>query len=516
MLTCGLMIILFVLQKVETKASISPTSTRTSETKVNLPQSVATNLSHQTVARVEVPVTGEGVPSDQSPVGSTSVRSPESVGPATGRSRPQSRLILGEKAMTVQAQPMPYIPGLTVPDNTGQSGNPPLGRFPSHLPYLMDSALLQELQHLRQLHAERTSASAASKCQTSKSVQSRGTSPIVIPDDDENETSQQSAVKVTASTSTEIDCELLEQSDRPIRRQSSSAAVQTSPTIEQQPHQHQILSALPIATCTSEQSVQTCSECSQIHQAAQELLSIGSRRSSSTAVDATDIEVQGICSVHSLHDTSPKPIIFNPPKSDHNSGTKPLQTLSASSRTSHTSAVSTQQRDLSYLEPELCQVSDGLELLSVLAEHAQKQTHSESESDSVSDKSNKTDKSDLDPEPEQLSVPENKPTVISRVRGLSKDDDDEPLPMNSPSRLEGYEIPDINKNYNAPKSLLHDKQGGFSGKLFGFKKETAGLLAETTFKYPDGKIHFLISFIFIISLNDSTIAPDISSNFTRL
>ena len=477
----------FVLQKVETKASISPTSTRNTESKVNLPQSVTSNLTRQTVARVEVTATGGNAPSDQSPLRSTNVsRSPDPVSTTGGRSRPQSRLILGEKAMTVQAQPMPYIPGLTVPDNLGQTGNPPRGQFPSHLPYLMDSALLQELQQLRQLHAERTAASTASKCDTPKSVQSRGTSPIVIPDDEEYESSQQSTVKVTASTSTEIDNDLLQQQlEPPVQKQSSTAAVQTSPTIEQQQQQHQILSAVSIGTCTAEQSVQTCTECSQIHQAAQELLSIGSRRNSSTTMDTTDIEVQGICAGHSLHDSSPKPIIFNPPKSDHNSVTKSDKSLSATSRT--TSAVSTQQRDLSYLEPELYQVSDGLELLSVLAEHAQKQTHSESESDSVSDKSNKTEKS----ESVQLPVPQKKTTTIPRVRGLSKDDDDEPLPMNSPSRLEGYEIPDINKNYNAPKSLLHDKQGGFSGKLFGFKKETAGLLAETTFKYPDGKIDFL-------------------------
>ena len=476
---------LFILQKVETKANISPTSTRNAESKVNLPQSVTNNLTRQTVARVEVTATGGNVSSDQSPVRGTNVRSPDPVSTAGGRSRPQSRLILGEKAMTVQAQPMPYIPGLTVPDNLGQTGNPPLGHFPSHLPYLMDSALLQELQQLRQLHGERTAASTASKCETPKSVQSRGTSPIVmIPDDDEYETSQQSTVKTTVSTSTEIDNELLQQQiEPPIRRQSSTAAVQTSPTIDQQQQQqHQILSTVSIGTCTAEQSVQTCTECSQIHQAAQELLSIGSRRNSSTTMDATDIEVQGICAGHSLHESSPKPIIFNPPKSDHNAVTKSDKTLSATSRTTNT--VRTQQRDLSYLEPELCQVSDGLELLSVLAEHAQKQTHSESESDSVSDKSNKTEKS----ESVQLPAPEKRTTTISRVRGISEDDD-EPLPMNSPSRLEGYEIPDINKNYN-PKSLLHDKQGGFSGKLFGFKKETAGLLAETTFKYPDGKIDF--------------------------
>ena len=485
------MVMFFVLQKVETKANVSPTSTRNAESKVNLPQSVTSNLTRQTVARVEVTATGSNAPSDQSPVRGTNVsRSPDPVSThASARSRPQSRLILGGKAMTVQAQPMPYIPGLTVPDNIGQTGNSPLAQFPSHLPYLMDSALLQELQQLRQLHAERTAASTASKCDTPKSVQSRGTSPIVIPDDEEYETSQKSTVKVTASTSTEIDNELLQQQlEPPIQKQSSSAAVQTSPTIEQQQQQHQIISVISIGTCTAEQSVQTCTECSQIHQAAQELLSIGSRRNSSTAVDPTDIEVQGICAGHSLHDNSPKPIIFNPPKSDHNSVNKSDKSLSATSRT--TSTVSVQQRDLSYLEPELCQVADGLELLSVLAEHAQKQTHSESESDSVSDKSNKTEKSDA-----QLPVPQKKTTTIPRVRGLSKDDDDEPLPMNSPSRLEGYEIPDINKNYNAPKSLLHDKQGGFSGKLFGFKKETAGLLAETTFKYPDGNIDFLDSLV---------------------
>ena len=492
MLSCEgleLMVMLFILQKVEAKPNISPTTVRSVESKVNLPQSVATNPTRQTVARVEVTATGGNRSAEQSTIRGSSVRSPEPVSTVSGRSRPEPRLILGEKAMTVQAQPMPYIPGLTVPDNLGHTGSPPHGQFPSHLPYLMDSALLQELQQLRQLHAERTSASTASKCGPAKSVQSRGTSPIVIPDDDESETSQQSTVKVTTSTSTELNSELLQQQpERLTHRQSSTAAVQTSPSVEQQ-LQHQL--HVSTGTCTAEQSVQTCTECSQIHQAAQELLSIGSRRNSGTAVDTTDIEVQGICAGHALHDSSPKPITYNPPISDHNNSVgKSDKTLACTMRTSHTpitSTSNTQQRDLSYLEPELCQVSDGLELLSVLAGHAQKQTRSESESDSASSKSQKTDKSDT----LQFPIPERKSSVLSRVRGLSSDADDEPLPMNSPSRLEGYEIPDINKNYNAPKSLLHDKQGGFSGKLFGFKKETVGLLAETTFKYPDGKFIFL-------------------------
>ncbi len=452
-----------------------------SETKVNLPP--AAGIRH-TVARVEAAAPAVVAPAS-SPLRGSASRSPDVASSATTRSRPQPRLLLGDKAVTVQAQPMPYIPGFTVPDTLDQPSNTALAQVPSHLPYLMDSALLQELQQLRQLHANITSASASTKCE-SKSVQSRGTSPIVIPDDEGSETQAQSRAKVTTSTSTETEPlpspqQAPQSGSLDGARQNSSAAVQTSPTVEEQ-------LARPSRVLMIEQSVQTCTECSQIHQAAQELLSIGSRRNSgNNALDAADIEVQGICAGHALHEISPKPIVFSSintdasAKCDAGARSGSSRAASRSPRAGPSSAQ--QPRDLSYLEPELCQVSDGLELLSVLAEHAQKQTHSEeSEADNASDaKSDKSDEAPSFPVPE-----ERKSSVLARVRGLSNEDDDEPLPMNSPSRLEGYEIPDINKNYNAPKSLLHDKQGGFSGKLFGFKKETAGLLAETTFKYPDG------------------------------
>ncbi len=505
--------VLLYLQKVETKPAVSSPSSRSGEPKVNLPPpAVAAAPGAQTVARVEVAGGGVGRPGAPSPpAGSAAPRSPDPSAPPAPRPRPPPRLILGEKAMTVQAQPLPYIPGLTVPDNLGSSTNSPLSQFPSHLPYLMDSALLQELQQLRQLHADRTSNSTATKCE-SKSVQSRGTSPIVIGDDTDSETPRQSSVKVTTSTSTETE-PLVQQPAERSRRESSTTAVQTTPSVEDLQQQQQQQRAV---VSTVEQSVQTCTECSQIHQAAQELLSIGSRRSSgNNNVDAADIEVQGICAGHALRDSSPtSSIVFSPPHSEPcRPAVRSARSLSAVSATSHhtprTSTASGQQRDLSYLEPELCQVSDGLELLSVLAEHAQKQTHSSEEEDEegeeeegsesensaaavAADDDDKSQKTDRSESPPVFAVPWKTP-ALARVRGLSNpdDDDDEPLPMNSPSRLEGYEIPDINKNYNAPKSLLHDKQGGFSGKLFGFKKETAGLLAETTFKYPDGKLTFI-------------------------
>ena len=466
------------------------------EVKVSLPQVVPQTT--VAVRRVEVTATAHNKPltstetqANQTPVTSseepeirnatTESRSASSpvVSSQSTQSRPQARLTLGEKALTVQAQPMPYIPGLTVPENAGPINTDGHSSVPPHMPYLMDPVLLQELHQLRRLHAERASSSGANKTE-SRSVQSRGTSPIIIPDGEgsqigDQSSTQKDSIKMTMSTSTctEPEC------DRPLapRRQSTTAAVQTSPSAE--------LLHSSSARRTVEQSIQTsCTECSQIHKAAQELLSIGSRRNSAT-LDAADLEVQGICAGHALHNSSPKPI-YAPGKSNHTSPAFLSKFESERPALNHTpkSVGSGPQRDLSYLEPELCQVSDGLELLSVIAEHAQKQTHSESESENSSH-----EQSEDSDENESSSIID--PPRIKELK-LPSVDDDEPLQMNNPGCIEGYEIPDINKNYNTPKSVLHDKTG-FSGKLFGFKKETAGLLAETTFKYPDGRFFFLLN-----------------------
>ena len=433
-----------------------------------------------------MPVTSSEQPETRNATTESNSASSPVVSSQSTQSRPRPRLTLAEKALTVQAQPMPYIPGLTVPETAGPVNPDGHGSLQPHMPYLMDPVLLQELHHLRRLHAERTSSSGTNKTE-SRSMQSRGTSPIIIPDGEESRSEDQYSTKkdskkTTTSTSTGTEPE----SDRPLasRRQSITTAVQTSPNAE--------LLRPSSSGRTAEQSIQTsCSECSQIHKAAQELLSIGSRRNSAT-LDAADLEVQGICAGHALHNSSPKPL-YTPGKNNHTSPAFLSKFDQERSALNHTpkSGGSGQQRDLSYLEPELCQVSDGLELLSVIAEHAQKQTHSESESENSSPE--QSDDSD-----QNESSLHSDPPRIKEIK-LPSVDDDEPLQMNNPGCIEGYEIPDINKNYNTTKSVLHDKTG-FSGKLFGFRKETAGLLAETTFKYPDGMFFFLLNTLIYLPL----------------
>ncbi len=77
--------------------------------------------------------------------------------------------------------------------------------------------------------------------------------------------------------------------------------------------------------------------------------------------------------------------------------------------------------DLSYLEPEISQASDGLELLSVLAEHAQKQVQQE----------------------QQKREPPLKGNCYVGTE-----------PEESSQESEYDDMPDINRNYNVPKSYM--------------------------------------------------------------